>query len=186
MTCIVGITDGKKVIIGGDSQATGSDIKTTMKGKKIFQKNDIIFGVTGSPRYNQILEYIWSFDPINKEEDEFEYLVKTVVPTAMRTLEENKCSDLNNGRLTSDSAMLIGIRNRLFCMYSDFQISESTKNYMAIGSGVEFALGALTVLENMDITNKQKLEQALEAASFHSSTCSGPYHFMETNLRIGN
>lgn len=183
MTCIVGITDGKKVIIGCDSQTTGNDIndiKNIRKDKKIFQKNNIIFGVTGSPRFTQILEFMWCFDAIDEGQDEFEYLVKTVVPTAMESLEVNKCSDLNNGRLTTDSAMLIGIGNRLFCLYSDFQIGESTKNYASIGSGMEFALGALTVLENMNITNKQKLEQALEVASFHSSTCSGPYHFMET------
>ncbi len=57
MTCIVGVTDGTEVVLGGDS--AGVSIETRQlevrANRKVFRRQDYVFGYSGSFRMGQIL-----------------------------------------------------------------------------------------------------------------------------------
>ena len=56
MTCIVGLNTGEKIMIAADRR--GSDGVTYGKFQsKVFKKDDFIFGVSGSYRVMQLLQY---------------------------------------------------------------------------------------------------------------------------------
>ena len=57
MTCIVGIVDKNRVVIGSDSLASTDDYGRERLDKKVFAQGDYIFGVCGSYRAAQILKY---------------------------------------------------------------------------------------------------------------------------------
>lgn len=57
MTCIVGIADGKKVWIGGDSQGTAGHALTIRADTKVFVKDPMVFGFCGSYRMGQLLRH---------------------------------------------------------------------------------------------------------------------------------
>ena len=65
-------------------------------------------------------------------------------------------------------------------MCSSFTIVESYHNYMAIGSGMDIALGVLYALENDDTkTIKEKIEIAINACNEFSSGCDNRIQWME-------
>jgi hypothetical protein len=61
MTCIVGIVDGDRVVIGSDSLASMDDWGRERLDKKIFSNGEYVIGVCGSYRAAQILKYDVNF-----------------------------------------------------------------------------------------------------------------------------
>lgn len=180
MTCIVGLIDKENVIIGGDSLGSSSGQCSVRKDKKIFKKKGVCFGSTGSYRFIQLLQYFLDFE-LKPDMDEFDFSVKDLVPAIISTLKTHDSVELSNGRLNNDSVLMVGINNRLFTIYSDFQVEENIDPFQAIGSGGQLALGSLATTyldENLD--SKDKLLKALEIASRYNTYCSGPYHFIST------
>ncbi|HRH83558.1 MAG TPA: hypothetical protein PK210_04910 [Bacteroidia bacterium] len=57
MTCIVGLVDQEKVIIGGDSAATVGTSISLWSDPKVFKIGDFIFGCEGSFRMIQLMKY---------------------------------------------------------------------------------------------------------------------------------
>lgn len=57
MTCIVGIADGEKVWIGGDSQGTAGLSMTVRADTKVFTNGPMVFGFTSSFRMGQLLRH---------------------------------------------------------------------------------------------------------------------------------
>jgi hypothetical protein len=61
MTCIVGIVDGDRVVIGSDSLASMDDWGRERLDKKIFSNGEYVIGVSGSYRAAQIIKYEVNF-----------------------------------------------------------------------------------------------------------------------------
>jgi hypothetical protein len=77
---------------------------------------------------------------------------------------------------------LVAYRNRLFCIHSDFQVSESADRFSSIGSGSSYALGALkAITENTSLDSKEIAEKALTIASYFSGGVRPPFNFVSTN-----
>ncbi|MDF2434578.1 MAG: hypothetical protein JWP44_4209, partial [Mucilaginibacter sp.] len=74
MTCIVGIEHNNKVYMGSDSCVTTDTCKTMLAHSKLIQKNQIIFGYAGSPRFSDILKYHMEFPKHEKAMDDKDYL----------------------------------------------------------------------------------------------------------------
>lgn len=55
----------------------------------------------------------------------------------------------------------------------DGSLLQPEQNFLAIGAGESLALGALYTLRNSKISNKQKIEKAIEVAIEYSPYCNG-------------
>ena len=68
MTCIVGIVDDGRVVIGSDSLASMDDWGRERLDKKIFSNGEYVIGVCGSYRAAQILKYEVNFPKLVLEQ----------------------------------------------------------------------------------------------------------------------
>ena len=138
MTCIVGIEDQRNqvVYIGGDLQGTGLNKTVNHTQSKVFSRNGVLFGFTGSYRFGQILEHDLDtpFEPRNRDQV-YKWLVTTLVPSIKEALYRGGCDDKNN--------CLIGVCGELWELQDDFSVLRSVNGYYAIGSGEEYAKGSI-------------------------------------------
>lgn len=180
MTCIVGIIDyqNQKIIMAGDSAGVRSSDIFYRKDPKVFQNGEYILGFTSSFRMGQILQYEVYLPPMSEDcHDVFEHMVTIVIPIIRKSFHENgyltKYNDQEYG-----GEFLIGYRDRLFLVDTDFQIGESLQNFHSCGSGQQLALGSFHTTQKLNLDARVRCELALDSASYYSSECSPPYNFV--------
>lgn len=175
MTCIVGIIDNDNngVVIGGDSAAVdGYDI-ILRKDPKVFKNGDFIIGCTSSFRMIQILRFGINFPEINRNQDIYEYMCTDFIETIRRGFKNKGFEMKYDDGQDKGGTFIVGYKNRLFKIYSDFQVEESLSGYGACGIGESYALGSLYTSKE---TNKIKaVKEALECAANFSTGVSGPF-----------
>ena len=178
MTCIVGVRTKKKVILGGDSLGTSSWSKWERNDPKVFKpERNVVMGFTTSFRMGQILQHRLDMPPVPKGVDEFEWMVVEFVPHLIKVFTENNWIKTPNERVEGGD-FIVGINNKLFAVESDFQIHEGLNDYLAIGCGESFAEGCL--FGNSHMKARDRVVQALDAASHHSAGVGGHYTIEET------
>lgn len=177
MTCIVGITNGKNVFIGGDSFSGNTSTKDIDSQNKVFKIGNVVLGSSGSWREKQIIKHS-NFPQPNKKEDTEKYIVKKLIPFFRKTLKADGRVKTSGGYDEIEASWLIGVNKRLFQIQSDFSFTENKNGYDAIGAGYQYALGSLYEREGLiGKFNKMcgedtciSVESALESA-----TCFSPY-----------
>jgi ATP-dependent protease HslVU (ClpYQ) peptidase subunit len=90
----------------------------------------------------------------------------------------------NDSGSEQGGVFLVGIRGRLYRIDVDYQIGRSVDNYEAVGSGEEFALGAMFASAHLPPEERARL--ALEAAAHHSSAVCPPFHIMSCPTEPGS
>jgi len=167
MTCIVGCEFDGKVYLGGDIQGTGWNNKVVHTQPKVFNKKGVIFGYTTSYRFGQLLEHSLP-DPVVPENDTeiYRWLISVLVPAIKAVLKENDYEGGGN--------CLIGVKSQLWELQNDFSVLRSVKGYAAVGSGYEYATGAIhgrigSLGKVMDRTEAIELVKlAIQAAGTYS------------------
>ena len=164
MTCIVGISDGTHVYIGGDRGISDGEVILSMSRPKIGVRGDWIYGYAGDLGIGQSIEVIDL--PIVEDNDD-PYML--IVNELIYTLHERIDRLINNDGPQAD--FLIGCKGRLFELNTEaWGVSEIKES--AIGSGSQYALGSLyTSIDNPPI---YRIHTALEAAITYSTSCQGP------------
>ena len=166
MTCIVGITNGSSVYIGGDRSASDGDAIVSMCRPKVHVRGDWIFGYAGNIGKGQLLEFI-TLPIVEDNDDPYCLLRLDVVETlreAINTYSDNE---------SDHTDWLIGCKGRLFEISSDgwgvVEVKESS-----IGSGSTYALGSLHATQDLLDVYMYRIDMALNAAITYSPTCQGP------------
>lgn len=184
MTCIVGLIDGDSVVIGGDSAAVDSSYNiTTRKEEKVFVIGDFIFGFCGSFRLGNILRYSF-LPPELTDKDHLDIIryMNTKFIDEVRNILKIKghtTIDSNNESIYGD--FLVGYKNRLFTIASDFQVGEASTGYDAIGCGASYALASIATLNKMgsELPAKDRVELALNVAGQFSCGVRGPFTILK-------
>lgn len=194
MTCIVALTDGQTVVLGGDSAGVGGRELRLRADRKVFQLGSYAIGFTTSFRMGQILRYGTDFPepPSNPGPDELErFLVSELVPVVRRSFSDHGFA--KTARVASRGAegvteegqdfgglFLIGVAGHLFEIQHDYQVARPLAPYSAVGRGAPAALGALHALESVPgLSQRQRAARALAAAEAYSAAVRGPFHFIE-------
>ena len=171
MTCIVGKVFGDHVVIGGDSYGGDYSHYKIRKDPKVFQVGEFIFGCTSSYRMIQILRFQFTPPRIPNGYDIEKYMVDEFIDVLMKTFKSRGFSRIENNS-ESGGNFLVGIRNRLFEVFDDFQIAEYANGFASCGSGYLPALGALYM--------GASLEDTLKAAESIVPTVRSPFIFLST------
>lgn len=183
MTCIVGLVEEDMTYIGADSLGSNSYIKVVRKDKKVFKLKDTssaILGYTSSFRMGQLLMYATNLiDKRDEPNINHEYLVTKFIPNIIK-LFENGGYVINNKGEKQGGEFLLGYKDKLYKIESDFQIGISTDNYAACGCGEEFALGSLKTTENMELNAIERIHKALQSATKFSVGVAPPYYIINT------
>lgn len=184
MTIIIAYKEKDKIWMGADSQCTDGGTAIHLKTEKIVKKKieniDIIYGVAGYIRVNNILKYNFNepqFDENCQTLDD--YMYKTWLKSFRKTITKNGFKDTSEGIDNfNDSILLVGIQGRIFRVDSNYQMYEINEDYTCIGSGSSYARGALYVTKCMEIPIDTKVGLALEAACHYNIYCSEPFSIL--------
>lgn len=178
MTCIVGIVHNKNVYLAGDSAGTiGSDIEIR-SNPKVFKNNEFVIGYAGSFRMGQLLQY--KFKPPSfsksKEKDLYKFMTTSFVDKLRLCIHKDFSEakeEVNNGA----GIFIVGIKNRIFTIYEDYDMGECLDGYHAIGCANGYALGSLYSSKHIK-DPKERLLLAMEAATHYSTGVRKPYHII--------
>lgn len=166
MTCIVGISDGVNVYMGGDRGSSDGTSILPLTRPKVKRCGDYLIGYAGSQGIGELAHFI-DLPPINKN------IEKTLRTTFISTLKA-AIEEYGNASYLEDNSTdwLLGVNGRLFEISSeDWHIAEF--EYSAIGSGGNVALGSLHTSRNWK-DNEKRIRYALQAAVDISPTCLDP------------
>ena len=169
MTCIVAITDGKTVYMGGDRGHSDSHTIVSSTRPKIFDVGSYLIGYAGNSGIGQAVVYNFEFPPLGKTHNIDRHMLQVFIPKLRAFVTDN------NIKLPDDSddnaSFIVGVKGRVYEIdLSDFQCIEY--NEICIGSGGSYAYGSL--YSNRDKDPIYRINEALEAAILYSPTCQGP------------
>ncbi|MEV5710848.1 hypothetical protein [Actinoallomurus sp. NPDC052274] len=180
MTAIVGITDGKTVVIAGDSAGVGGDVTQPRLDAKVFVNGPYVIGYTTSFRMGQILRYAFKAPvPPDGEDGLHAFMCTGFINGVREGLKEGGWASKSNDQEEGGS-FLVGLRGRLFEIGSDYQVGELADGYTAVGCGAEIALGALHATADAGMPLEARAIAALEAAAHFSTGVRAPFTIVGT------
>lgn len=147
MTLIVGYKYNGIVYMAADSAIGFSNAAQSLDiqgvAPKLFARDGMIFGATGTPRASQLVRHRAFFEQPSVGEDPGAFMVKSVAEGIRTCL-------VNNGHIhetdkeqeiPARGAFLIAYRGRLFQLYADFQVIETDEPFAAIGKRLRIRAG---------------------------------------------
>lgn len=165
MTTIVAVENSDHVLIGSDSQVSAGFQKSRLEEGKIIKNGGYTIAVAGRLRMLQALKHA-TLPVIPREAWDVDEFVSTTLAPAISALEKSiECE--------SDSQYLFVIRGRVYNIHGDGTYLRDPSGKYSIGSGSDYALGALFGVEGE--TTQQDVRQALRAAARHDMGTSGPF-----------
>jgi ATP-dependent protease HslVU (ClpYQ) peptidase subunit len=180
MTCIVGIKSKTGIYIGGDSAVSTGDLVQTMADPKIWRKGQFIFGYAGTLRAGQIIKYDMSIPPINNRLP-MEYMVKSFTKSMRKCLKAAGAAREEHKEEENPNQFLIGFRGHLFEIDEAYGVCEVADEFVAIGSGTEYALGSLHTTKGM--ATGDRIIRALDAASYFCAGVRPPFHTVKLDIK---
>jgi ATP-dependent protease HslVU (ClpYQ) peptidase subunit len=187
MTCIVAVTDGARIVVGGDSAGVSGQSLVVRKDKKVFRKidevgNEWVFGFTTSFRMGQLIQYELAL-PTMDEKDQLDlhgFMVTKFITNLRKCLKDGGWSELKSGQECAGT-FIVGLRGRLFVVLSDYQVEEPGDSFIAVGCGHDLAKGSLFTSQGIKNPIK-RAELALLAAERFSGGVRAPFIFIESNI----
>lgn len=174
MTCIIGLVDNGKVYMGGDSASTsGNDIRT-ISLKKVFRHKQFLIGYTTSFRMGQLLQYSLDVPPQKDNQGDTEYMVTTFVDTIRELFKDKGYAEVKDNK-EAGGRFLIGYKDRLYKICSDFQVIEYKDGFDSCGCGDSYAVAAMKALE-FHLIPQTRILKSLEIAAYFSAGVAGPFY----------
>jgi ATP-dependent protease HslVU (ClpYQ) peptidase subunit len=113
-----------------------------------------------------------------KNEVDFEHLIKYTAPKIMDIARKYKCTKTDNGYENIEGSIIFAYKNQLYIIKCNGQVLEPEDEYIADGSGKDFATAVLS--QNKDKETIGRIKEALEAAEKHGCGIKRPFYIMNT------
>jgi len=186
MTCIIGLLDKEKdcVYVGADSLGSSWCNQAIFKNRKVFKAKDntnILMAICGDFKLQNILsieENIIEEIKHYKNEINFEHMVKYVSPKIMNLANQYYCLKYKDGYRSMEGDIIFAYKNQLYIIESNGQVLEPEDEYIAGGSGGNFAIAVLS--QNKDKDTIARIKEGLEAAEKHAVGVKRPFYIMNT------
>lgn len=185
MTCIVAIKDGNTIHMGADSAGTGGDFsQRTRSDSKICHVGPFVFGFTTSFRMGQLLAHSFQAPDRDPRIAVDKFMCTSFVDALRKCLKDGGFATTENN-VESGGQFLVAYEGRIFQIYSDYQVAESSLHYEAVGCGAEIAMGSLhTSGEHITMWPQERIKVALEAAEEFSAGVRRPFVFGSQTVDI--
>lgn len=156
MTTIVMVESGDHVDVAFDSKVSAGFSHAEMEQSKVFEASGILYGVAGALSVANAIEGTSVKPPKTNDPDEInKWVTFDLLGSIRKTLSRMQV----NGRFQFPGEMLIVVKNRVYSIGPDYSRLRHTSGKYAIGSGGNFALGALA--------NGASAEKAVQVAADH-------------------
>jgi len=177
LTAIVGVINKGIVHLGADSAGSTCYDLRIHTDPKVFTNGPFVFGFTSSFRMGQLLHY--AFDPPAPTKNLAKFMSTKFVDGVRETLKAGGFAAKSN-EVEAGGTFLVGVRGRLFAIYSDYQVAEEALDYMAVGSGEDIALGALYATADLGLSPRARMRIALKAAARFKTGVHEPFVYAST------
>ena len=107
-------------------------------------------------------------------------LVTEFIPRVQKLFDDNGYSKTYGNGEKEGGVFLVGIKDELYKVDSDFQIAMTSYDFDACGCGEEFALGSLFTTEDSNLTPEGRIISALESAETFSEGVQRPFYIINT------
>lgn len=153
--------------VAADRRVSSGNFLENISYSKLLKKGDTIIGCVGACRMLQILEYHFEFTWTSLPSMMYN------LPTALREVfSSHHFGDHKSDRAANfGESLLIAAPFGLFTVHADYCILKHEK-YAAIGSGRDFALGAMESLDYLE-PKDSITKLAVEASKKFDSNCGG-------------
>jgi len=181
MTCIVAVSDGARVTIGGDSAGILRELSCCMtmgEGAKVFVRGPYAIGFTTSFRMGQLLRFRAELPP-PAGEDLDRFMSTDFIDAVRQAFRTGGWIEDEKGR-ESGGGFLVGVGGRIYQVWPDFSVTTFGHPYAAVGSGLPVAIGALHALASRGLTSREIARGALDAAATFALEVRRPFHFVES------
>lgn len=175
MTCIVGIETPTGAYLGADSFIGSTSYVDSKASAKVFARNGWHIGVAGSARFANLLEHIFEW-PVAPKGDDMAAVVRVSVDIAKAASGDDLCFSASTGQRSLESELMLVVGGRIYTSGSNLGVYRSRRGYAAIGSGDQYALGALHATK--DQPPRARVLAALRAAASHAPTVAGPFRIL--------
>ena len=178
MTTIVAVQNVRGVQFGADSLTTTSRKYKDSRMVKITEQGQYIIAGSGLASYCDVAQHIWKPPtPIRADRaDMYHFVISRVIPSLKNCLKDN---DLDFDFKDDDGFdLLLAVGGEVFYIDQTFSVCLDASGFYAIGSGADFAIGALAF--------GASIQQALEIASNFDPYTDAPFQYVmqeKTNLR---
>jgi ATP-dependent protease HslVU (ClpYQ) peptidase subunit len=160
MTTVIAFQGPNFAILGADCQITDGDRRILSPSTpKIVKVGRYLLAVRGDARPGDVLMYSWK-PPTYDGSDPIKFMGKKIVPSIIKAFKANSYD------FEKENAMfgfLIAFAGNVFEIGSDMSISQNIDGLYAIGSGSDYALGALSAAVPTLAKPEQASEQILQA-----------------------
>jgi ATP-dependent protease HslVU (ClpYQ) peptidase subunit len=183
VTTIIAVQYDDKAVIGADSQTTGATGRKASHAQmvKVTQRGDFIVAGSGECAPCDIAQHIW-VPPVPSAKDWnnlYHFMIAKVVPSLKACFKENEYKwDVEDDETKFAFLMIIG--GEIFEIADDFSVCLDGKGYYGVGSGSDFAIGALSA--------GATLKEALKIASDNDAFTSPPfiYHTQQKRQKVAS
>lgn len=163
MTTVLAIEKAGDVTFASDSQVSVGGAKHPDSFQKVFRNGDEVFGLAGRVRAGNVLRFmdVPRLDPKVKGAEVDRWVTVELIPAMQHALTEAKAAEDEKGQLDSESHVLAAVRGRCYRIGADFSWFRTGTGVYGIGSGSDFAMGAL--LAGADILEALKIAARLDS-----------------------
>lgn len=181
MTTIVGVQSTEGCVIVSDSLVVADGkIYNHPDMVKAVERGSYIIGGAGDYRALQVVLHGWVPPVVTAKAklNLYEFVINKVAPSLKKALTEagigfSKTTDNEDNKF--ELSLIIGINGSLFEIDSDFAVAMNNTGLYAIGSGGDYALGALHA-------GASALE-AIKISAINSNETSAPFHILEQYIK---
>lgn len=179
MTCIVALKYKGRIFMGSDSAGSDGWQIVTLANPKIYVTGEFMLGFTTSFRMGQLLGHSLNVRQRENDEPVDRFMVTTFVDGVRACLKAGGWAARNNER-EEGGTFLVGYQSRIFRVDSDYQVSESSHDFDAVGCGAQIALGSLFSTGENEGLPHWRITTALGAAECFSNGVRGPFFIKES------
>ena len=173
MTIIVAVRDSDHVLVGADDRGTSEKGQTFPGVTKVWKCGQLVIGVSGPVRASNLLYdhpqlaaiETTGKDPLTVMTQEVIPIIKTAYTTKAKSIFPWKRKAITAGNW----CVIVAFGQSIFLVDPNFAAVPSSRSYMAIGSGQQFACGSLH--ETEDMLPPVRVRRAIVAASEHDCAC---------------
>lgn len=175
MTCVIGYQTGDGIWIGADSAgSTEYGAQSIRADTKVFYHGPMTFGFCGSYRMGQLLRFNLELSEHPEGMDDFEYMVTKFIEDVRHVLNVGGFTYIKNN-VEEGGYFMVAYRNGLYEIDADFQVGINARNYVCIGSGEEYAYGAMAILDQIETDPVKAIKRALKVSADNNAFVAPPF-----------
>ena len=174
MSVIVAVSDGKKIVMGGDSVGTFKDEMAHVVEPKIARIGDMLVGTCGTAKACHLVRMRMEWPTYDGDLTAWRIQVEDVMTDVLEEAGlRYDCEDAKARRVRLQT--LVGVGGHLVC-FDELTTSHLEPPYVAIGRGRRPAFGALFAAREIGVSAHDQVRLALHAAAMNCNMAGPPFH----------